>query len=82
MKRIARKRDGWYACPDGHAHKFSADKRRCLCGTFNCGQAGDRVYPTHGNYVAPVTTFREAPIDPECEAANVRRWGRSRRQRY
>jgi hypothetical protein len=66
--------DGWYACPDGHAHKFVAGRARCLCGAFGDDQAGEPVLPTHARSKARGAKYRQKPPHPQCVDANRKRW--------
>jgi hypothetical protein len=78
-KHAAITADGWYACPDGHSHRFQSGAARCLCGAYKSQDAGERVYPTHGNYTGAGVTFRQKPLDPKCNDANLARLGVKRR---
>jgi len=66
--------DGWFACPDGHAHRFVSGAARCLCGAFKSEQAGDRVYPTQMRAPPGALKYRDKPPHPKCVAANRQRW--------
>jgi hypothetical protein len=70
--------DGWYACADGHAHRFQSGAARCLCGKYRSADAGERVYPTHWLPKGRVLTYRQKPPDPECHDANQARLGYNR----